>query len=161
IRGGSAGTGRAHDARMSSALAWCARLVRVRLVQFALLGGAIFLLSGSARPADERIVFTREQLSSMADLEAGRQGRPSATVAADVDERALEDEILYREGLKLGFERNDPIVRQRVVQKTLFLAEELAGASEPPTDAELRRFYDETRARWKRPPRVHFVHVLA
>jgi hypothetical protein len=146
---------------MSALLAWGARLGRARLVQFGLVGGAIFFLSGGARRSDDRLDLTRADLSALEDVEAVRKGRArDATLAAEVDERALEDEILYREGLKLGFEKNDAIVRQRVVQKTLYLAEELAGAGEPPTEAELLRFYNATRAQWKRPAHVHFVHVF-
>jgi hypothetical protein len=94
------------------------------------------------------------------DAEAARRG-PTSASPADVDERAIEDEILYREGKKLGFDKDDSIVRQRVVQKTLFLAEELAGTSAPPTEAELHGFYEETRSEWRRPDVVHFVQFFA
>src|SRR5262249_46173605 len=43
----------------------------------------------------------------------------------------------------------------------LFLAEDLAGVSRQPTDAELRTFFEATRAQWTRPARVRFIHVYA
>jgi peptidyl-prolyl cis-trans isomerase C len=138
-----------------------ARLARVRLVQFVVLGAVVF---GAARvrAGGDEIRLTRVELDAMADAEAKRKKiARNPALALEVDERTLEDEVLYREGLKLGFDKNDGVVRQRVIQKTLFLAEELAGASEAPTEAELRRYYDETRERWVRPERFHFVHVFA
>ncbi len=141
--------------------AWLGRLVRIRIVQFALLGGAI-IVAERVHAGDDVIAFTRADLGARLDAEAARKGSgPGGAHASEIDERAIEDEILYREGHKLGFDRDDPIVRQRVVQKTLFLAEELAGAGEPPTEAELRRYFESTRAQWQRPEAIHFVHVFA
>jgi len=143
-------------------LLWLARLARERLVQFAVLGSAIFFASSRSR-SDEAIAFTGTELGLLRDAEAERKGqdRSSPTLAGEIKERALEDEILYREGLKLGFDKDDGVVKQRIIQKTLFLAEELAGASEPPSDAELRRFFGETRGDWRRPERWQFVHAFA
>ena len=107
------------------------RLRRSRLAQFVLLGSVIFAISRLRGEND--IALTRSQLDALQQAEAQRtRAAPSdPELARGVVARAVEDEILYREGLLLGFDKNDSIVRQRVVQKTLFLAEELAGASEP------------------------------
>jgi peptidyl-prolyl cis-trans isomerase C len=142
---------------------WVAALARLRMAQFVVLGGAIFLASSLARRSDDAIAFTSRDLSALRDAEARRKGVSASSVplADAIKERAVEDEILYREGLKLGFDKDDGIVKQRVIQKTLFLAEELAGASEPPTDAALQRFFDETRGAWLRPERWRFVQTFS
>lgn len=61
----------------------------------------------------------------------------------------------------MALDKGDPIVRERLIQKLLLLVEDVGGASRPPTDADLRAYFDATRAQWRRPERVHFVHVFA
>ncbi len=137
------------------------RLLGHRLVQFALLGGAIFAIAPKPRPADV-IEVTTERLAA---LHAADAVRPAGTAtpaerAREVDQRAIEDEILYREGVRLGLDKNDGIVRQRVVQKVLFLAEEMAGASRPADEAALRAFFEANRERWAMSPEVRFAQVF-
>jgi peptidyl-prolyl cis-trans isomerase C len=143
--------------------AWLARLARRRMVQFVVFGGAIFLASSLARGSGDAIAFTGSELDLLRNAEAHKKGMDpkSLALAGQIKERALEDEILYREGLKLGFDKDDGVVKQRIIQKTLFLAEELAGASEPPTDAELAKFFEATRGAWLRPERWQLVQAFA
>jgi hypothetical protein len=120
-------------------------LARARIVQFAVIGGLLFSVSTRAKKDDPQIAFSTSELAALHAAEASRKaGADPKALAAAVDERAIEDEILYREGLKRGFDRDDTIIRQRVIQRTLFLAEEMAGASEAPTEAELRAFFERT-----------------
>jgi hypothetical protein len=141
---------------------WLARLLRERLVQFVVFGGAIFFASSRARPADDAIVFSAAELAALRDAEAQKKGAAaSSSLEAEVRERAVEDEVLYREGLRLGFDKDDGVVRQRIIQKTLYLAEELAGASEAPTESELRGFFESTRAEWRRSEEWSLVQIFA
>jgi peptidyl-prolyl cis-trans isomerase C len=75
--------------------------------------------------------------------------------------RGVDDELLYREGLRLGVDKNDSIVRARVVEKMLFLAEDLGGAARPVSDDELARYLAAHGDAFRRPTRVSFVHVFA
>ena len=58
-----------------------------------------------------------------------------------VEDRVRED-ILYREALALGLDKDDTIVKRRMAQKMQFLAEDVAAAQEPTTD-ELRSWFAE------------------
>ena len=131
--------------------AWFPRLARDRLAQFVALGGALFVLAPGPRNGHD-VSFSSEQLDALHGAQARRLGKARLTEdeARTVDERAMQDEVLYREGLRLGFAESDDVVRQRVIQKALFLAEELGGAAHLPSEDELRRFYDQTRAEWRR-----------
>ena len=73
----------------------------------------------------------------------------------------IEDKLLFREGLRLGLDQGDPMIQQRIVQKVLLLAEDLGGASRPPTDAELAAELARDPDRYRLPPRVHLMHVYA
>jgi hypothetical protein len=138
------------------------RLLYSRLAHFVVLGGVIFALAPRAN--DEHSIELRSStFDSLAAAEAQRRSVAAlgSEKAREVKARAIEDEVLYREAIRLGLDRDDPIVRQRLAQKLLLLVEDLGGASQSPTDAELRAFFDEDQARWRRAPRTHFVHVFA
>ena len=141
------------------------RLAHSRLAQFIMVGGLVFAASSAYSKTQSRSIdLPPGELEARREAELRKKplaGNTHLEVDATVAERAVEDEILYRKGLELGFDRNDAIIRARVIQKTLFLAEELAGASEPASDAELRAFYESTKARWKRPERWHVVQIFA
>ena len=138
-------------------------LVRSRLVHFVVLGGVIFWLAPAPHGGRGDIVIDGATLRAVEEAQAQRLGtvRLTAEEERQVRARAVEDEILYREALRLGLDQDDNVVRQRLVQKVLFLAEDLAGVSRPPTEAELRGFFEATRAQWTRPARVRLIHVYA
>ena len=136
-------------------------ICRHRLVQFTFFGGLLFAAAPKARTS-ETIDIAGDRLVALRAAEATRSGAktlPGVPTGGDVDQRALEDELLYREGVRLGLDRNDGIVRQRVVQKVLFLAEEVAGASRPADEPALRGFFERNRERWAMGESIRFEQV--
>lgn len=149
---------------MKSTFDRCVRVValvaRSRIAIFFAAGAALFFLS--PRPAaTSHIVLTSEALAAMHAAQAGREGRPlSAQALADLDAQAVDDEVLYREALRLGLDRSDPVVRQHLIQKMLLLAEDLGGASRPATDDELRSWFEKNPARWRTPEQLSLYQVF-
>jgi peptidyl-prolyl cis-trans isomerase C len=137
-------------------------VVKSPLLHFVVLGCAIFALAPT-REDTRRVDLSSSALASVEQAQAARDGVTALTPerAHEVDARAIEDEVLYREALRLGLDKDDPIVRQRLIQKLLLLVEDMSGASRTPTEAELRAWFDADPARFKAPARVHFVHVFA
>src|SRR5207247_1607670 len=128
---------------------------RHRALQFLVLGGLLFALA--PKPGSSRdIALDSRSLAALQEAQVQRLGRAALDddEAREVQARTIQDEILYREGLRLGLDRDDNVVRQRLIQKVLFLAEDLAGVTATPSEAELRAFFDATRAQWTRPARV-------
>jgi len=95
--------------------------------------------------------------------EAARHGARTLEPAKadEVTSRVIADRMLFAEGVRLGLDRDDPIIQQRVVQKVLLLAESLGGATREPTRAELRAHYALVAARYRKPPIYHVMHVFA
>ena len=55
-------------------------------------------------------------------------------------ENKIQEEILYREGLAQGLDKDDTIVKRRMAQKLQFLAEDVATAAPgPPSTPPPRR----------------------
>lgn len=148
--------------RRGSWRAW----LREPLLLFFLAGAALFGLygllhpaSGDAQGVDRRIVVTPEDLRrmSVAWLAQGRPP-PSPDELRSLVERWVRDEVLLREAVALGLDRNDTIVKRRMVQKMEFLAEDLSDLSEP-TRAQLEAFLRDNPSRFVDPPRVTFRHL--
>jgi len=139
-----------------------ARLARDRMIHFAVLGAAIFAIA--PRPTDDtRIALAGDYLGALHAAQARKLGvaQLSDEQTAQVDRRAVEDEVLYREALRLGLDRDDAVARRHLVQKMLVLAEDLGGASREPTHAELEAYFAKTRERWHVAERMHVIHVFA
>ena len=113
----------------------------------------------------------REQSCRRGD-HAGRGGRHPAAVPGRLEPAAstpaelralldayLRDEMAYREGVALGLDRDDALIRRRVRQKFELLAEE-EGAAGPPDDAALAAYLDLHRDRYQPPPLVGFEQIL-
>ena len=72
----------------------------------------------------------------------------------------VRDEILYREGVALGLDRDDPVIKRRVRQKLEVIAEEGKLAARAATDADLAAYLEKNAANVsRRPGMVSFEQV--
>ena len=74
-----------------------------------------------------------------------------------IDER-VDEEVLAREAVRLGLDREDVIVRRRLAQKMAFVSDDLAIVAEP-SEAELREYFDAHRASYTAPDLYALRHV--
>jgi hypothetical protein len=139
------------------------RLLREPILQFLLIGAALFLGYGLVSPErgdDDRIVVTTAVVDDLARQYEARWNRaPDDETLARLIEAHVRDEVLYREGVALGLDRDDPVIKRRVRQKLELIAEE-AVAADAPTDAQLAEFLVAHADRFRRPPRLSFEQVL-
>ncbi|MBC7414085.1 MAG: peptidyl-prolyl cis-trans isomerase [Herminiimonas sp.] len=139
------------------------RAKREPLVHFLVLGTLIFavdhvLLNLRGNPQD--IVVTKEAYQEAREtFVAGLKREPSAAELKTLTDRWVDNEVLYREGLALGLDRGDPAMRDRVVFKTLSLAQ--AGLALPKIDeAGLQRWFESRRERYDIPARFDFEEAV-
>jgi hypothetical protein len=138
------------------------RLIGEPLLHFALLGGAMFVAYGLlAEPAADNaeIVVTSDRIASLsAQFSAMRGGRPpTGDELRGLIETYVRDEMLYREGLALGLDRDDPVVRARVRQKADILSSDALAAE--PTDAELQAYLEAHQPDFDISGRISFEQV--
>jgi hypothetical protein len=139
-------------------------LWREPMLWFFVVGGALFALAPRERgTSDGEVRISRRSLASLEAAEARRRHVTTLPleVARAIRQQAIDDELLYREGLRLGVDKNDNIIRQRVIEKMLFLADDLAGSARPIGDGELAQYLAAHADRYRRPTVVSFVHVFA
>ncbi|WP_426609329.1 peptidyl-prolyl cis-trans isomerase [Bradyrhizobium sp. McL0616] len=130
-----------------------------------LVGLMLFVAYHGLHPATEgsdqsrRIVLTEDDLyqMSVAWLAQGRP-TPTPTQMQSLIDSKVREEILYREALALGLDKDDTIVKRRLAQKMEFLAEDVSALSEP-SHQELRTWFDGNSQRFALPPRISFRHL--
>ncbi len=142
-----------------------ARAAREPLLHFVALGAALFaghalLNPGTVGRRTTQIDIGPSELAWITTTWTQQYRRPptEAELAALVDDYVRE-EVLYREALAMGLDRDDIIIKRRMVQKMAFLSED-AATREPATRAELERYFAAHRERYRLPPRVTFTHVF-
>jgi peptidyl-prolyl cis-trans isomerase C len=140
------------------------RFLKDPLVHFLLIGASLFVLSAwrgeRIRGGRERIVVTADQVAQVRDAAELLKGRaPTDEDLAALIEPTIRDEVLYREALALKLDVNDDEVRRRLVDKMSYLTQDTADPA-PSSDAELRRFYDESSARFETPELATFDQVF-
>jgi len=133
------------------------------LLHFLLIGVALFAAYGWVSPGDadgRRIRITQGVVDDLVTQHVAARGRePSPTELQHLIESYVRDEILYREGVRLGLERDDLVVKRRVRQKIEMIAEEDA-STRAPTDADLSAYLAANPARFVRPAILTFEQVL-
>ena len=141
------------------------RLLGEPLVHFLLLGAALFGAyaytqrgAGGVQQA-KQIALTLDDLRQLdASFEAQWLRPPTPAELRDLVENKVQEEILYREALAMGLDKDDTIVKRRMAQKMRFLAEDVATAREPTTD-ELKGWYEQNSAKFAQPSRLGFRHL--
>ena len=128
-----------------------------------MLGAGLFVLFGVVGgPTEQRpdqIVVTEAKIGNLAQLFERTWRRPPTQEELDgLIEAHVKEEILYREALALGLERDDIVIRRRLRQKMEFISEDVAPPAEP-TEAELQGFLAEHADRFRKPSRVSFAQV--
>lgn len=113
----------------------------------------------SERAEANRIDVTADDIRQLEVIWTAQWHRPptSDEMRGLVDSRVRE-EILYREGLALGLDQGDTIVKRRLAQKMEFLAGDVSALRDPTAD-ELRAWYARNSERFAEAGRRSFRHV--
>jgi len=137
-------------------------ILREPLLHFLLLGAALFGVSRFVKPAADRTAPSRQIVLTLDDLKqlqigfaAQWQRPPTEQEMLGLFENKIKEEILYREALAMGLDKDDTIVRRRMAQKMEFLAEDVSAAHEP-TSAELKAYFDKNAKMFEQQARITF-----
>ena len=141
------------------------RFLREPLVHFLLIGALLFGVYAYTERGrggveqSKQIQLSLDDLAQLALLFQSQWRRdPTPDEFARMIETKVQEEVLYREGLAMGLDKDDTIVKRRMAQKMQFLAEDVAAAHEPST-AELKTWFEKNSDKFAQPPRVSFRHL--
>src|SRR5829696_4022540 len=139
------------------------RLLGEPMLHFVLIGIGLFAAYHWMAPVDsdgQRIVITQGVVDDLVTQQVAARGRaPSTTELNRLIESYVRDEILYREGVRLGLDRDDIVVKRRVRQKVEMIAEEDA-STRAPTDADVFAYLTANQQRFIQPAILTFAQVF-
>ena len=136
---------------------------REPLLHFAIIGAALFAVDAAlvARDQDPSTIVVDaavvEEARNVFRSTAKRE--PSAEELEALTRRWIDNEILFREGIALGVDQGDKMIRERVIFKSLMIME--TGLKLPPVDdATLRKWFEAQRAKYDEPVRYDFQEAV-
>lgn len=138
------------------------RILGEPLAHFLAIGALLFavyaLVSGHSRDS-EAIVVGQGQIDMLtAVYERTWQHAPTPDEVKGLIDDYVRDEIFYREGVTMGLDRDDPLIRRRMRQKVEFFVESMNGIPEP-SDAALQAYLEAHGERFAIAARITFRQV--
>jgi parvulin-like peptidyl-prolyl isomerase len=141
------------------------RICKEPLVHFLLAGAvlfAVFEITGRQEEdgaVQREIVVTPGRIKILeATYEKTWTRKPTAEETEELIKGFVQQEIMYREALAMGLDRDDEIIRRRLRQKMEFFTKGLAQIKEP-TDEELTEFLQTNAERYAAEPTYSFVQI--
>ncbi len=141
--------------------AWLREAAREPFLHFILLGAAIFAASETVEhyTTQYRVVIPPERITQLAETYEQQFGTaPTQVQLKTLVDNYIKEEIEYRESTALGLDRDDEIVRRRLVQKYEFLQQDLQSLDDPSQET-LKAFYTAHAADYGEPAKRTFTHV--
>ena len=139
------------------------KFLREPLVHFLALGAVVFLLfhlnADRDAPQEGKIIVTSGKIEQLITGFGRTWHRPPSQQELDgLVEDYIREEVLYREALAMGLDKDDTIVRRRMRQKVEFLTEDVSTALQA-TDQDLQSWLDKHPDKFRVEPAITFSQV--
>ena len=72
----------------------------------------------------------------------------------------VREEVLYREAMAMGLDKEDYIIKRRMVQKVEFISQGISEAATDPSDEDIQKYYEANKESYFVPPMATFTHVF-
>ena len=139
--------------------------IREPLVHFIALGTLIYLVDilifSSKNSNEQDVIVLNENVKQtlVSEFTALNKREPTTREVQIITDEWLNLELLYRKGVALGFDKDDPLIRDRVIQKTEYFLHNTTLVDEP-SDSELRTWYQSRTADYHPPAKFDFDQVF-
>jgi parvulin-like peptidyl-prolyl isomerase len=134
------------------------------LIQFLFLGMLLYLINiyvqKKSKSEELEINIDNDKISQiLINYKTQTGSLPNKKQLDAIIENYIREEISYREARKMGLDKDDEIIRRRLIQKYDFLQTDLAEVSSP-TDEELLKFYQDNSGDFKKEATINFSHIF-
>ena len=132
--------------------------MKLRILYFFLIGLFIYIIDLGLNYDENKDIFISDQeITSLINAWESQVGRkPTGDEISRIINNLVNEEILYREAISLGLDKEDRIIKRRLAQKISFLKQE--SIIDKPTGDEIRSFYDLNKDRYYIYPTFTFTH---
>jgi hypothetical protein len=139
------------------------RLLKEPLLHFLALGALLFVahsvMNRDGESGDAQILVTQGKIENLqASFSRVWQRPPSPAELDGLIQDYVREEVLMREAMALGLDRDDTVIRRRLRQKMEFLANDLAAPAEP-GEEELKEFLAKHPDRFRLESRFTFRQI--
>lgn len=133
------------------------------LLHFCILGAVIFIAYGliNERVAvqPDSIVVTQGRIENLAALFQRTWQRPPTQQELDgLIRDHVREEVFYREGMAMGLDQDDTVIRRRIRQKMDFIVEDMS-APDDPGDEELQDYLQQHAEQFRIAPQFSFRQI--
>jgi peptidyl-prolyl cis-trans isomerase C len=139
--------------------------LREPLLHFLVAGALLLTFSNffghwaASGASQNRIRVSAAEIQRLRELWTRQWGHsPNPKQMNNLIDDYVREEIFYREALASGLDRDDTIIRRRLVEKMEFLSQEIASTTSP-SDSELQKFFERNREKYRVPAQVAFTHI--
>ena len=133
--------------------------MKAKIFIFFSIGLLVYLIDIGLNPDDnaKNIYISDQEITSLISAWKSQVGRnPTEDEIARIINNLIEEEILYREALLLGLDKEDRIIKRRLAQKITFLKQETL--TDQPTNEALINFYELNKKNYYIQPTFSFTH---
>lgn len=137
------------------------------VVQFMGIGLLMFLINTYILQADSakneneyNVSLTAGEVRSMQEVWTSKWQRPPTEVEMEgmINQR-VEETILFREAVKIGLDKNDDIIRQRMAQKLEFLSNDLV-KPDSATAKEVKEYFERNIENYTTPRNITITQLF-
>lgn len=142
------------------------------LLHFLLAGFALFIFNRfyahgitdeDAIVVDQKALMNFMQYQSLSfDSEDAliQYNKLSSEEIEQLKNQYIREEVLYRRALSLGLDKNDYVIKRRVIQKMEFLLDDFDVDDIEIKEADLMEYYKNNSIRYTSPPFISFTHIF-
>ena len=140
------------------------KFLREPLFHFLFIGLGFFLLFSQLNPTEEvkgakNIVITQSKIDAMTASFLRERGRtPIANEIQNLIESEIREELLYREAMALGLDKDDGLIRRRLAQKMKYLFNDLSVVNKA-SEEELKEFVSAHPEKFMKPATISFAQI--
>ncbi|NOR55866.1 MAG: hypothetical protein GQ531_06630 [Sulfurovum sp.] len=138
-------------------------LLREPLFHFLLIGAVFFFVFSQMNTGEDenspQIIITKAKIETLANNFAKAKGRlPSPQEMKIQLEYDIREQVLYREAMAMGLDKDDMIIRRRLTQKMKYLFNDL-GVVGKASEEELKKFVADHPSKFMVPATISFAQV--
>ncbi|MFL2707362.1 MAG: peptidyl-prolyl cis-trans isomerase [Gammaproteobacteria bacterium] len=134
--------------------------MKYKVTIFFIIGILLYIIDIGLNSYDDKEIYISDQeILSLVSAWKSRVGRnPTDDEIFRIIDSYIDEEILYREALLLGLDKEDRIIKRRLAQKISFLKEE--SIPNIPTKDEILKYYDDNKGEYFVDKTFTFTHLF-
>jgi hypothetical protein len=131
------------------------------LLHFLVLGGLIFLFYATVNDGfteeEKKIIISQAKIDQLTYIwQKKHMRKPTKEERQKMIEGEIYAEVMSREAVKLGLDKEDGIIRRRLVQKMTFVSANLSALLEP-DEAELKAYLKDHQEEFMSERQISFI----